>query len=183
MLARVVRSALHMGELIDDMLSFSRVARSGFTPTQVDMRALADSVIDEFRDQYPTAAIELLPMPEALGDKTMLRQVYVNLVGNALKFSARKQRPIVQIGATQQRRETVFFVKDNGAGFDMAYVEKLFGVFQRLHSMEAFPGTGVGLAIVKRIVERHGGKVWADAEPERGATFYFTLPDHHAEAA
>jgi PAS domain S-box-containing protein len=183
MLARVVRSALHMGELIDDMLDFSRVSRSEFVPTQVDMRALADSVIDELRDQYPTAAIELLRMPEALGDKTMLRQVYVNLVGNALKFSARKQRPVVQIGATQQGGETVFFVKDNGAGFDMAYVEKLFGVFQRLHSMEAFPGTGVGLAIVKRIVERHGGKVWAEAELEKGATFYFTLPDQYAEAA
>jgi len=114
-------------------------------------------------------------LPSAVGDEAMLRQVFTNLIGNALKYSSKTERPEVHVDARQQDGETVYFVKDNGAGFDMERAGRLFSVFHRLHSEAEFSGTGVGLAIVKHIVERHGGRVWAEAAPAQGATFYFTL--------
>jgi light-regulated signal transduction histidine kinase (bacteriophytochrome) len=175
LLLRVVSSAKHMGRLIDDMLDFSRLSRSSLVATTVDMTLLANTVFSELRDQYPRVEMNISAMPEVWGDRAMLHQVYANLIGNALKFSAKRERPSVQVGVIDLAGKTVFYVKDNGAGFDMAYAAKLFDVFERLHSVEEYPGTGVGLAIVKRIIERHGGQVWAEAAPDKGATFYFTL--------
>jgi PAS domain S-box-containing protein len=177
LLLRVVSSAKHMGRLIDDMLDFSRLSRSRLVATTVDMALLANAVFGELRDQYPRVEINISAMPEVRGDRAMLHQVYANLIGNALKFSAKREPPSVQVGVMDMAGKAVFYVKDNGAGFDMAYAAKLFGVFERLHSVEEYPGTGVGLAIVKRIIERHGGQIWAEAAPDEGATFYFTLHD------
>jgi light-regulated signal transduction histidine kinase (bacteriophytochrome) len=109
------------------------------------------------------------------GDPAMLRQILANLIGNACKFSSQREQPLIEVGSLQQGGETVFFVRDNGAGFDMRYAGKLFGMFQRMHRESQFPGTGVGLAVVKRLVERHRGRVWAEAQPDKGAVFYFTL--------
>jgi light-regulated signal transduction histidine kinase (bacteriophytochrome) len=116
------------------------------------------------------------PLPNTEGDPALLAQVYINLISNAVKYSAKKENPEVDIGATEKDDEIVYYVKDNGAGFDMQYAHKLFGVFQRLHSNEEFEGTGVGLAIVQRIIVKHGGKVWAEGKPNEGAAFYFSLP-------
>ena len=122
------------------------------------------------------ATIEVAPLPPAQADAALLRQVWTNLIGNALKYSAKKAEARVDIGAREDAGETVYWVRDNGAGFDMRYAQKLFGVFQRLHRADEFEGTGVGLAIVQRIVARHGGRVWAEGEPGAGACFYFSLP-------
>jgi light-regulated signal transduction histidine kinase (bacteriophytochrome) len=124
---------------------------------------------------FPAADVQVTDLPKADGDATMLRQVWANLIGNALKFSSKVAQPQIRIGSEQAGSETVYFVKDNGAGFDMRYVGHLFGVFQRLHPNEDYPGTGAGLAIVKRVVERHGGRAWAEGEPGKGAAFRFTL--------
>lgn len=175
----VVRtSTQRMGQLIDDLLTFSRISRKSLEAGPVDMRALVQAVAEDLRSgaaPHP-ADIVVGPLPPACGDGALLRQVWTNLVGNALKFSRTRPRPRVEVGSLDGTGETVFFVRDNGVGFDMEYAGKLFGVFQRLHRAEEFEGTGVGLAIVQRIVHRHGGRVWAEAEPDRGATFYFTLP-------
>jgi light-regulated signal transduction histidine kinase (bacteriophytochrome) len=122
------------------------------------------------------ATLEIATLPAAHADAALLKQVWFNLIGNALKYSAKVAEPRVEIGARQEAREDVYWVRDNGAGFDMRYADKLFGVFQRLHRAEEFEGTGVGLAIVQRIVARHGGRVWAEAQPGKGACFYFRLP-------
>ncbi|MFA7282519.1 MAG: ATP-binding protein, partial [Sterolibacterium sp.] len=121
-------------------------------------------------------SVEIDPLPAACGDLAMLRQVWVNLLGNAIKFTGQKSAAKVHVGSYPDGNQNVFFVKDNGAGFDMQYADKLFGVFQRLHGIEEFDGTGIGLAIVKRIVTRHGGRVWAEGKVGEGATIYFTMP-------
>jgi signal transduction histidine kinase len=139
------------------------------------LRILAQKVAGELGETYPHAVISVGELPAVQGDPTMLRQILINLVGNACKYSARRAQPMVEVGAQEGQDEVVIHVRDNGAGFDMRYADKLFGMFQRLHPESDFPGTGVGLAIVKRLVERHGGRVWAEAEPGRGATFRFTL--------
>lgn len=159
LLGRIKRNAERMGQLIDDILRFSRVSRAELNHTEVDMVQLARSVAEELREAYPAATVEYAPMPVVRGDAAMLRQVWVNLIGNALKFSANRAQPRVEIGALNRDGETLFYVKDNGAGFDLRYADRLFGVFQRMHGGAEFPGTGVGLAIVKRIVERHKGHV------------------------
>jgi PAS domain S-box-containing protein len=176
LLDRVIQAANRMGELIDDILRFSRVRRMELQRNAVDMLALARTVADELRGVYPAARIEIGDLPTVIGDQTMLRQALTNLLDNALKFSSRRLRPVVEIGACADDREAIFRVHDNGAGFDMRYASRLFGVFQRMHSATEFPGTGVGLAVVKRIIERHKGRIWAEAEPDKGADFYFTLP-------
>jgi light-regulated signal transduction histidine kinase (bacteriophytochrome) len=137
------------------------------------MTQLARQVADELRGERP---VQCSVLPAAHGDVALLKQVWTNLIGNALKYSARTADARIAIGAREQGRENVYWVSDNGAGFDMRYADKLFGVFQRLHSLDEFEGTGVGLAIVQRIVVRHGGRVWAEGRPGEGARFYFALP-------
>ena len=176
MLERVARNSDRMGDLIDDILEYSRAGRVALRQGRVDLPELARSVIADLRDVYPSAQIVLHPLPPVQGDATMVRLVLTNLLDNALKFSAKRTPPRAEIGAQDNGAAGhAFFVKDNGAGFDMRYADKLFGIFQRMHGESQFPGTGVGLAIVKRLVERHGGRVWAEAAPDQGATFYFTL--------
>ncbi|CAG0949994.1 partial Phytochrome-like protein cph1, partial [Rhodocyclaceae bacterium] len=175
MLERVWRNAEKMDALIRDILQFSRIGVAEINRQPTDMAALARGVAEEMRGDYPAARIAIADLPTAMGDAAMLRQVWANLIGNALKFSAKRDAPAIEIGSETLDGETVFFVRDNGAGFDMAHAEKLFGVFQRMHTERDFPGTGAGLSIVKRIVERHGGRIWAEAAVDAGATFRFTL--------
>jgi PAS domain S-box-containing protein len=180
-LLNVVSSeAKRMGRLIDDLLAFSRLGRVPMQSTAVDMGLLArtvfDSVIATTPGSIPDTRFELKPLPPALGDCNLLRQVFANLIGNAVKYSGKQQAPVVEVGGWDRAGELTYYVKDNGVGFDEKYGHKLFGVFQRLHSEEEFEGTGVGLAIVQRVVQRHGGKVRAESKPGKGATFYFTLP-------
>jgi signal transduction histidine kinase len=175
-----------MGNLINDLLTFSRLGRKEIVATEVDMTALAQTVANELAgtEANPATQLTIDTMPPAWGDRSLLQQVWSNLVSNAFKYSSTRATPEVTVGADEQADETVYRVSDNGVGFDMQYYDKLFGVFQRLHSNEEFPGTGVGLAIVQRIVVRHGGRVWAHGEVGKGATFYFSLPRRidHAES-
>ncbi len=168
---RVVRNARKMDELIEDILRYSRSATGKVQTVPVDMDALAREVVNEL---HGAARVDIAALPPATGDPAMLRQVWVNLVGNALKFSAVREHPQLEIGC-RGLEERVYFVADNGVGFDMSRAERLFGMFQRLHAGEQFPGTGVGLAIVRRLLERQGGQIWAKSEPGKGATFYFTV--------
>ncbi len=175
----VVRdSTVRMSRLIDDILAFSRAARLDMKPEPVAMTALVrQTLADDFAPVVAGRAlpIDIGPLPEAHGDRAMLQRVWANLLDNAIKFTVPKPDARIEVGASAGDGETVYYVRDNGVGFDMQYVNKLFGVFQRLHGAE-FPGTGIGLAIVKRIVNRHGGRVWAEGKIGGGATFYFTLP-------
>jgi signal transduction histidine kinase len=167
-------SAQHMGRLIDALLAFSRLSRRPVARAGVDVAALARECVAEQRGAS-AAEVAIGELPAGDADPQLLRQVLANLVGNAFKYSARARAPRVEIGALVEGAETVYYVRDNGVGFDMQHAGKLFGVFQRLHHAGEFEGTGVGLAIVQRIVARHGGRVWAHAAPGAGATFYFTL--------
>jgi signal transduction histidine kinase len=172
----VRKEAARMGALIDDLLAFSRTGRARLAAVPLDMDALMREVVEELAAQYPRARIELASLPPALADRSLMKQVWLNLVGNALKYSSKAEAPRVQIAASTAGDRNTYWVKDNGAGFDMRYASKLFGVFQRMHRETEFPGTGVGLAIVHRIVTRHGGSVRAEAAPQAGATFYVELP-------
>jgi PAS domain S-box-containing protein len=167
-----------MGTLIDDLLTFSRLSRVGITATPIDMADLAGAVFQELvaPPERQRIAFSVAPLPPATADPALLRQVWANLLANAVKFSAKKPTATIEIRAERHGEEVVYAVADHGAGFDMRYVDKLFGVFQRLHSAREFEGTGVGLAIVQRIVHRHGGRAWAEGTIGEGATFYFTLP-------
>ena len=175
----VIRSeTARMGRLIDDLLTFSRLGRQKLDSAIIDMRTMAQSVFDELAAAEPERKVRftLHPIPAARGTAAMIRQVWVNLLSNAVKFTKEREAGEIEVGAREDSAGgTIYYVKDNGAGFDMRYADKLFGVFQRLHSAGEFPGTGVGLALVQRIVQRHGGRVWAEAEVNRGATFSFTL--------
>ena len=177
-LTRIRENARRMGGLIDDILRFSRLGRTAITPTRVDMEAQVRGIIRELQalDEAGSVSFMLHRLPAAWCDRMLIHQVWENLLTNAVKFTGRKEERRVEVGSREEAGETVYFVKDNGAGFDMRYYEKLFGVFQRLHGMDEFPGTGVGLAIVRRILSSHGGRIWAEAEVGQGATFYFTLP-------
>ncbi len=168
-----------MGQLIDDMLQFSRTGRLEITYVDVDMEKVVREVIDELGSAASYGVnpqYEIEHIPPIRGDRNMLRQVFINLLANAIKFSCYQEPPRIKVGATIEGVETVYYINDNGVGFDMRYVDKLFGVFQRLHSIDEFEGTGIGLAIVKRIISRHGGRVWAEGKLNEGATFYFALP-------
>jgi PAS domain S-box-containing protein len=172
----VVRGeANRMGRLIDDLLEFSRMGRQAPMKQSVDMTKLAREVADELSGGAG-AAVQVAPLPPAPADRAMLKQVWINLIGNACKYAGKQSAPRVEVGARADGAETIYWVRDNGVGFDMRYAGKLFGVFQRLHRADEFPGTGVGLAIVQRIVNRHGGRVWAEGKPGEGACFYFSLP-------
>ncbi len=163
-----------MGELIDDLLTLARLSRQPLVRVRVDMDAAAVSVLSELGPLYPGARIEVERVPYAFGDPTLLRQVLFNLLDNALKYSSRASEPCVQFG--WGGAQSAYYVRDNGVGFDMVYAAKLFGTFQRLHTDRDFPGTGIGLAIVKRVIERHGGGIRAESEPGAGTTFWITLP-------
>lgn len=180
MLGVVRAETQRMGRLIDDLLSFSRLGRQQMQIEEVPMRDLARSVFDEIMSQEPPGRrvnLELKDIPTVQGTLTMLRQVWVNLIGNAVKFTKGRDPAEIEIGCNHgEEGEIVYYIKDNGAGFDMRFADKLFGVFQRLHSAEEFPGTGVGLALVQRIIHRHGGRIWATGEVDHGATFFFTIP-------
>jgi PAS domain S-box-containing protein len=171
-------NARHMGRLIDDLLTFSRLGRKEVEKSPVDMASLARSVVDELRLLEPDrrVAVTIGSLPPALADPAMIRQVLTNVVANAWKFTRGRAEATIEVTGAAGPRETTYRVRDNGAGFDMQYASKLFGVFQRLHRADQFEGTGVGLAIVHRIVQRHGGRVWAHGAVDRGATFTFTLP-------
>ena len=176
LLAVVRSSTRQMGQLIDDLLAFSRLGRQEPNKGRVDMEQLAREVVAELMPQGSRALVEIGALPPAHADRALLRQVWANLIGNALKYSGKREQPRVWIGAREVDGECVYSVRDNGAGFDMRYADKLFGVFQRLHRAEEFPGTGVGLAIVQRVIGRHGGRVWAESQPGEGACFHFSLP-------
>ena len=167
-----------MGQLIDDLLTFSRLGRKPIAAADFDVGGLVQEVVGELSAAPGARAPEwrVGRLPQARGDRALLRQVWVNLLSNAAKFSTVRETPVIEVGGEANGDHNIYRVKDNGAGFDMQYYNKLFGVFQRLHSAEEFPGTGVGLAIVQRVVTRHGGRVWAESKPGEGATFYFTLP-------
>jgi len=174
----VSREARQMGRLIDDLLRFSRLSRQPLARQTVNVSQLFHEVLDELQSEHAGRNVEIRvgDLPDCRGDRSLLRQVAVNLLSNAFKFTRRSEHAQVEIGSRLQDQERVYFVRDNGAGFDMQYVRRLFGVFQRLHNARDFEGTGVGLSIVQRIISRHGGRVWAEAAVNQGATFYFTLP-------
>ena len=175
----VIRSGSQkMDQLIVGLLEFSRTGRQPLDLDRIDMTALADSAATEVQSLYtgPSPVIEIDELPDISGDATVMRQVWCNLIGNALKYSAKRPQPRIRISGRIEDREVIYQVEDNGAGFDMRYVDKLFGVFQRLHRTEEFSGTGVGLAIVQRIIARHGGRIWAQGTPDVGACFQFALP-------
>src|SRR5438067_2279089 len=178
LLAVIRDSAKLGGELIDGLLNFSRLGRQALARAPVDVTALAESVVAELRQTQGSVAVEVVlsPLPPASGDAALLRHVLVNLIGNAFKFSVKRAHPKVEIGAEQHGSELAYYVKDNGVGFDMQYAGKLFGVFQRLHRPDEFEGTGVGLALAQRIIQRHGGRIWAEGKVNEGATVRFTLP-------
>jgi light-regulated signal transduction histidine kinase (bacteriophytochrome) len=167
-----------MGQLIDDLLAFSRLGRKELETAPVDMTELVQGVADGLRRGEGDRQLDVMiaALPPARGDRDLLRQAITNLLQNALKFTRLRPVARINVGTRADGGETVYFVKDNGAGFDERYAGKLFGVFQRLHRVDEFEGTGVGLAIVQRIIHRHGGRVWAEGKVDEGATFYFTLP-------
>jgi PAS domain S-box-containing protein len=171
-----------MGRLIDDLLAFSRLGRAEMSLSPVDMQTMANSVFHELTTPESLARIDFQvgALPPTLADPTLMRQVWMNLLSNAIKFSSKREQAVIKVSAQQDQGESVYVVQDNGAGFEMQYVGKLFGVFQRLHSSKEFEGTGVGLALVQRVIRRHGGRVWAESELDKGATFYFALQQRGA---
>lgn len=185
-LLMVIReNSKRMGMLIDDLLAFSKLGRLTLSTSTIDMLALADNVMTELAGQQVGHPFQLHveALPPAWGDRALLRQVWVNLLSNAVKYSGKVAAPEIWLSGMTTETECIYSIRDNGVGFDMAYYDKLFGVFQRLHSADEFPGTGVGLAIVQRIIFRHAGRVWAEGVPGEGATFYFALPlNPHAVA-
>ena len=175
-LKNIQNAAAHMGQLIDDLLNLSRVSRADFIRKPVDISALVNSVVDEIRLMNPTRNLvfEIEEGMSASGDANLLRIAYENLVSNAVKFTDNREQALIQIGVENKPGEEVFFVRDNGIGFNMNFVDKLFSPFERLHD-EKYPGSGIGLSIVYRIITRHSGRIWAESELDRGTTFYFTL--------
>jgi PAS domain S-box-containing protein len=176
-LSRVRAASQHMGQLIDALLKLSRTTRSEISRENVDLSALAKNIAQELRDSQPERQVEF-DIADGLsvdGDAWLLRIALENLLANAWKFTGKQSRALIEFGASEYEGTCPYFVRDNGAGFDMTYADKLFGAFQRLHRTNEFPGTGIGLATVQRIIHRHGGRVWAEGYPGQGATFYFTL--------
>jgi light-regulated signal transduction histidine kinase (bacteriophytochrome) len=171
-------SVKQMGKLIDDLLEFSKIGRLEMHFTKVSMADVVDEVAKKLVAESPGRSIEwrIGPLPQVRGDRSLLKQVWTNLLSNAVKYSRKRETARIEVGCTRTGKLGEFFVRDNGAGFDMKYAGKLFGVFQRLHRSEEFEGTGVGLANVARVITRHGGKVRAEGKLNEGAVFYFTLP-------
>ena len=184
-LNRVRKAATTMGELIDALLALSRVSRAELRAERVDLSALADTIAAELRESQPGRQVEFIIAPDLVveADPRLLRAMLANLLGNAWKYTGQRGAARIEFGRTDKDGERVYFVRDNGVGFDMAYVGKLFGAFQRLHKQAEYAGTGVGLATVQRILHRHGGRAWAEAVPNEGATFYFLLHGRMQEGA
>jgi two-component system, sensor histidine kinase and response regulator len=184
-LNRVRGAAARMSQLIDALLSLAQIGRSQLQPLDLDFTQLVQAVATEIAaaNSERTVPMNIAPGMRAHGDPRLLRVVVANLLENAWKFTARQQRPTVEVGARKGAPLPTYYVRDNGAGFDPAYASRLFGAFQRLHADRDFPGTGIGLAIVQRVITRHGGTIWAESMPEQGATFWFTLPKSQAKAA
>ncbi|SMC62566.1 sensor histidine kinase [Pedobacter nyackensis] len=176
-LQSIINNSKKMGELIDDLLAFSKLGRKQVTVSEIDMTDLLDRVQEElsFEDYENIPEFNIGTLPNAIGDKSLIKQVWINLISNAVKYSKHKIKTSIEIGAYKKDNLVVYYIKDGGAGFDMQYYDKLFGVFQRLHSQEEFEGTGIGLAIVQKIVHRHNGTVWAESELNEGSCFYFSL--------
>lgn len=179
----VMGSVDRMSNLIKDLLSFSRQANAEISKVDVSMEKIVKEVMEEIALTMPVADAEIVihELPKAYCDNSMLKQVWANLISNAIKYSQKKPQPKVEIGGIQKNGELIYFVKDNGAGFNMAHYNKLFSIFQRLHSESEFNGTGIGLAVVKRIIERHDGRIWAESEVGKGSEFYFTLKPNENE--
>jgi len=169
-----------MGNLIDALLTFSRLRRTELQRTRLNSKSLVTRAFKTFSDELTRKNIELniSKLPDTLGDENLIVQVWVNLISNALKYTRNKEKAVIDIGGVIENGYTTFFIRDNGVGFDMKYVNKLFGVFQRLHKVSDFEGIGIGLANVNRIVMRHGGKCWAEGEVGKGATFSFSLSNN-----
>ena len=174
---RVRAATQRMGELIDDLLQLSRISRQSLQRQSIDLSQLAEEISTQLHDQEPDRSVQwhIEKDLKAHGDARLLRIVLENLLNNACKYTSKTSQARVDFFSEKQGDETVYCVRDNGAGFDMAHIDKLFGAFQRLHKDSEFPGTGIGLATVQRIIHRHGGRIWAEAEPSKGASFYFTL--------
>lgn len=184
-LTAVKDNAKKMGILIDDLLNFSRISRKDLNLVQINMRAKVDQCLMELlpKEEAHRYAIHISELHSACGDDALMKQVWLNLLSNAVKYTAKKKNPLITVASKLENDTVVYTIQDNGAGFDMQYAAKLFGVFQRLHAAQEFEGTGVGLALVKRIINKHGGDVWADAREHEGATFYFSLPAAQVLAA
>jgi light-regulated signal transduction histidine kinase (bacteriophytochrome) len=176
-LLTIRQGAQRMGRLIDDLLAFAQLSRTPLSKRLIDTGAQVRQVLENLRPQLAGREIDLEigALPPCQGSPAMLEQVWTNLLSNAIKYTQLKDRARIEVGCRHEDDRDVFFVRDNGDGFDMRYAHKLFGVFQRLHLPDQFEGTGVGLAIVQRIIHRHGGRIWAEAAPQQGATFFFTL--------
>lgn len=174
----IQNSGKDMGQLIDDLLAFSRLGRKAMSMSDINMGHLAEEVFEQLRlnASGQTVRLNIQDLSPAYGDRSLIREVFVNLISNAIKFSKPSEVTVVELSGKTEGKEILYSVKDNGVGFDMKYADKLFQVFQRLHSTEEFEGTGVGLSLVQRIIHRHGGRVWAKGKVNEGATFYFTLP-------
>ena len=178
-LLNVIReNTVKMADLIDAILALSKMGRKQLELTRIEMDALARTTFDELTALAPgrTIRLDCNRLPAAQGDPMLIHAVFLNLLGNAIKFTASRKQAVVEVGGRVEDRENVYYVKDNGVGFDMKYASRLFGAFQRLHSEAEFEGTGIGLATVQRIIHRHGGRVWAEGKVGEGATFFFTLP-------
>jgi signal transduction histidine kinase len=177
-LQAIMVNSKKMGNLIDDLLTFSRLERKQILLSEVNMAALIETVKEELISNSldKNTEFKLLPVMPAKAESSIIKQVWMNLISNAIKYSRLKSKPIIEIGSFEKDNQIVYYVRDNGVGFDMKYYDKLFGVFQRLHSEKDFEGTGIGLAIVKKIVFRHNGRVWAESKLNEGACFYFSLP-------
>jgi light-regulated signal transduction histidine kinase (bacteriophytochrome) len=177
----ILEAAKKMGNLIDDLLAFSKIGRVEPRETMVNMEQLVKEVLGDMQQETEgrNIAWKVGALPNLFGDRSMLRLALVNLISNAVKFTRKNPQAEIEIGSMEKKEEgVVVFVRDNGVGFDMKYAHKLFGVFQRLHQSDSFEGTGIGLATVQRIIHRHGGKVWAESLPNRGATFFFSVPSY-----
>ena len=170
----IKKNTLKMGTLIDDLLAFSKIGRNELVKHNIPSNDIVKEVIESLHAN-DKIKWTIAPLPDVTGDTNAIRQVWTNLISNAIKYSARKEQPTIGIGSFPHEGQTAFVVKDNGVGFDEQYKHKLFKVFQRLHSMAEFEGTGIGLAISKKIIENHGGKIWVESTLEEGSTFYFTI--------
>ena len=181
-LSIIKKNAKQMGSLIDDLLEFSRMGRVTMTPTSINLDKIVKSAIKEIagKKKERKFLINSDKLGEAICDPKLIKQVWLNLISNAIKYSGNQEEPSIHIGSAIINDQKTYFVKDNGVGFDMEYSHKLFGVFERLHSAEEFEGTGVGLSLVKRIIDKHGGQIWAESQVNHGATFFFTLPEQLA---